>query len=172
MPFFDLALLIILGGFVLYGFWSGLIRAAGTLVGVIVGAFLAGRLFGPIAERFAWLFGGSDNLAKVVVFFVLFVLINRLVGFGFYLVDRTFRVIAIIPFLKTINRLAGAIFGLAEGALVLGGVLWLSTIFPITTTFTASIAESDLARSLVGIASVIIPLLPEVVREIDSALPL
>ncbi|MDO8462799.1 MAG: CvpA family protein [bacterium] len=170
MSFFELILLIILGGFVLYGLWSGLIRAAGTLVGVIAGAFLAGRLFVPIAEYFGWLFGGNVNLAKVVIFFVLFVLINRLVGFGFYLIDKTFRIIAIIPFLKTINRLAGAIFGFLEGALVIGGVLWLAVRFPISVGLTEAIAGSDIARWLVGVASIIIPLLPAIVRELESVL--
>lgn len=168
MSLFDLILLAVLGAFVLYGLWSGLIRALGALVGIVAGVFIAGRLFGPLSVTFAWLFAGNENIAKVVIFFVLFVLTNRLVGFGFHLLDRTFRIIAIIPFLKTINRLAGAIFGFLEGAIVLGAALWLATRFPLGGAFDAALLTSTVVPWLLGIANIIVPLLPELVRHAEA----
>ena len=77
MPTADLVLLGILAVFALYGWWFGVVHALGTLVGVAIGSFGAGRLFGVVALRFLPLFGGNLNLARIVTFFVLFVLINR-----------------------------------------------------------------------------------------------
>ncbi|MFH1430624.1 MAG: CvpA family protein [Candidatus Uhrbacteria bacterium] len=171
MSFFDLTLVIILGGFVLYGLWFGLIHAFGALVGVIVGAFVAGRLFEPLAESFSWMFGGNVNLGRIVIFFVLFVLVNRLVGFGFYLIERAFKIVSIIPFLKSINRLAGAALGFIEGSLVLGGALMLMQKFPLSDALTLAASESAIAAYLLGIATVIIPLLPDLLRKIETVLP-
>lgn len=171
MPLFDLILVIVLGAFVLYGFWFGLIHAFGALVGVVVGAFLAGRLFDPLSITFSWVFGGNVNLGRIVVFFIVFTIVNRLVGFGFHLLERVFKVLTILPFLSSINRLAGAILGFLEGSLVLGGVLLLATKFPIAPGFTTAIAQSQIAAYLLGVANVIVPLLPELVRQLESALP-
>jgi uncharacterized membrane protein required for colicin V production len=171
MSFFDLILVIILGAFVLYGFWFGLIHALGALVGVIAGAFLAGRLFDPLAQAFLWLFGGNLNLARIVVFFIIFTIVNRLVGFGFHLIERAFKVLTILPFLSSINRLGGAILGFLEGSFVLGGALLLATKFPLGAAFTAALATSKVAPYLLGVANAIVPLLPELVRKLESALP-
>ncbi|MDO8598854.1 MAG: CvpA family protein [bacterium] len=171
MSFFDLALVILLGAFVLYGLWFGLIHALGALVGVIAGAFIAGRLFDPLAHSFSWVFGGNVNLGRVVVFFIVFTIANRLVGLVFHLLERAFKVLTVLPFLSSINRLAGAILGFLEGSLVLGGALLLATKFPIAPGLTTAIAQSQIAAYLLGVASVIVPLLPELVRQLESALP-
>lgn len=171
MSFFDLALLILLGGFVLYGLWFGLIHAFGSLVGVVAGAFIAGRLFEPVTQMFSWLFGGNMNLGRVIVFFLIFVIVNRLVGFGFHLIDRAFRILAIVPFLSSINRLLGAVFGFLEGSIVLGGALIIATKFPLGAAFTTAFAQSSVAPYLIGVASFIIPLLPQLVRQLQGSLP-
>jgi len=111
MTIFDTILLIILAGFVFYGLFFGLIRTLGSLVGIVAGAWLASRLYLSVYEWAENLFFGYDNLGKVVTFIILFVLINRLVGFAFTLLDKAFNIISIVPFLKTINRLAGHLAG-------------------------------------------------------------
>lgn len=171
MSFFDLVLFIVLGAFVLYGLWFGLIHALGALVGVIAGAFLAGRLFEPLAHAFLWLFGGNINLARIVIFFVIFTIVNRLIGFGFHLLERAFKVLTILPFLSSINRLGGAVLGFLEGSLVLGGALLLATKFPLSPAFTTALAQSKFSAYLLGVANVIVPLLPELVKKLESALP-
>ncbi|MBU1146153.1 CvpA family protein, partial [Patescibacteria group bacterium] len=99
MILFDLILILILGGFVLYGLWFGLINTLGVLVGTIAGAFLAARWYEPVADWAGFLFGGHTNLAKVVCFLILFIIINRLVGLVFWLIDKIFSFFKIIPFL-------------------------------------------------------------------------
>ena len=45
MNWLDLALTIILAGFVFYGLFFGLIKTVGSLAGVVIGAWGASRLY-------------------------------------------------------------------------------------------------------------------------------
>jgi len=67
MILFDLILLLVLGGFVFYGLWFGLINTLGVLVGTIAGAFLAARWYEPVAD---WAgFWRSHESRKSCLFF-------------------------------------------------------------------------------------------------------
>lgn len=169
MGIFDIILLIILSGFVFYGLFFGLIRTLGSLAGVVVGAWLASHFY---LQVFAWvkdLAFGFNNLGKVVVFIILFTLINRLICFAFIILDRTFDIISIIPFLKTINRLAGAILGLLMGGLILGLILYVAARYAILNNFFGGwLVDSQVAPRLIKFASVLAPLLPEVLKKLQS----
>jgi len=167
MTFFDLILLLILFGFVWFGFWFGLIHTLGGIFGIILGAILASRWYEPIAQKLLFLFGGNENLAKVVCFIVLFIIIWRLVGFLVSIINRIFNLLTFIPFLKTINRLAGALFGFLEGALILGLILFFLSKFPIGG-LGQLIENSALAQFLIKIAKILWPLLPIGLKEIKS----
>ncbi|MBI4133160.1 CvpA family protein [Candidatus Uhrbacteria bacterium] len=169
MPTVDVVLLLILMGFVLYGFWFGFIHALGGLVGVVLGTLFASRLYEPVAHWLAPLFDAHPNTVRILAFSIAFILINRVVGFGFWVLERIFRIIAIIPFLKTINRLAGALFGFLEGAFVLGGILFILARFPIDVPWERQLQESNLAHQLVRAYSVMTPLLPQALRDFDPS---
>jgi len=168
MILFDLILLIILGGFVAYGLWFGLIHTLGVLVGTIAGAFLAARWYDDVASWLGFLFGGRENLAKVICFLILFIIINRLVGLVFWLVDKIFSFLKIIPFLSTINRLLGAVFGFLEGVLVLGLTLYLAERYPIGDWFMNYLADSKVADYFITVGKILMPLLPEVLKQIKA----
>ena len=168
MILFDLILILILGGFVLYGLWFGLINTLGVLVGTIAGAFLAARWYEPVADWTGFLFGGHTNLAKVVCFLILFIIINRLVGLVFWLIDKIFSFFKIIPFLSTINRLLGAVFGFLEGALVLGLTLFVAEKYPLGDWFITSLADSKIAHYFISVGKILMPLLPEVLKQIKE----
>lgn len=168
MVLFDLILLLILGGFVLYGLWFGLIHMVGVLVGTVAGAYLAARWYEPASSWLGFLFGGHTNIGRVVCFLLLFILINRLVGLLFWLVDKAFSLLKIIPFLKTINRLLGAVFGFIEGSLVLGLTLFLAEKYPLGDWFAGALAESWVANYFIVVGKILMPLLPEVVKQLQS----
>lgn len=167
MPTVDLILLIILFGFVLYGFWFGLIHTLGGLVGVVVASILATRLYEPLGEWVNLIFGGSQNIVRVITFVIVFFLITRLVGFAFYIAERIFKFISIIPFLKSINRLLGAILGFAEGVFLVGGILFVIAVVPLGPRVEQALQYSNVARYLVGTYRVMTPLLPRELREFD-----
>jgi membrane protein required for colicin V production len=166
----DLVLLIILAGFIASGFWFGIIHMIGSLVGLVVGAWAAGHYFGAVANVITPWIGGNINLARIIAFFAIFVIVNRLFGLIVYLAEKVFNIIAIIPFLKTFNRLLGAAFGLIEGTLVLGLAVYFAGRFSFTAAFGAALQASQLAKSLKLVGAILAPLLPEAVRAIQSAI--
>ncbi|MBI2459229.1 MAG: CvpA family protein [Parcubacteria group bacterium] len=156
MPILDIVLIIVLAGFTFYGLFFGLIRTLGSLVGLAAGLWLTVIFYLTV---FGWvknLFFGHELAGKIIVFIVLFTLINRLIGFMFALVDRTFDLLSVIPFLKTINRLAGAALGFVEGGLALGLIL----LFVSQTALAGRLDGSKIVPFLVSFARAVMPLLP------------
>src|SRR3989338_241187 len=163
MQLIDTVLLVILIMFVSFGFWFGLVHSLGALVGVVAGAFIAGRSFEPMAQWIHTVVGGSLNIERVIVFILIFTIVNRIVGFIFWLVERLYKVVAVLPFLKTIDRLLGAAFAFLEGAFVLGLTLSVALHFKIPL-LQAAVSNSNLAKTLVNISKFLEPLLPAALR--------
>jgi len=169
LPIIDVILVVLLSGFIFYGLFFGLIRTFGAFMGVIVGAILASRLYLFAAGFIEPLFFGYNNLGKVLTFMVLFSIINRLVGLGFYLLEKIFNVISIIPFLKTINRLGGAILGFLTGALTIGLLLFVISRYTLLDTFLGIwLKDSRLAPMFLKFNDLLLPLLPEVLKKLQS----
>ncbi len=167
MSILDFILILILFFFTFAGFFFGLIHTLGSLVGTVAGILVAGRYFEGFAEKIPI---GNANLAKVVSFFVIFVVASRLVGFAFFLIDKIFKVLSLLPFLKSINRLLGAVLGLAEGAVVLAVVLVLVMRFPFAGFLFPAIEGSQVAQALVRVGEILLPLLPQIVQEVRGVL--
>lgn len=164
MIIFDIVLLIILAGFVFYGLFFGLIRTVGSLFGMVGGLWLTVIFYLDVFNWIKNLFFGHELSGKIITFFILFTLINRLIGFVFVLIDRTFDLISIIPFLKTINRLAGAALGFIEGGLVLGLILSIIS----QTGFSDWLDNLKVAPFLISYAKIIMPLLPGLLDRIKG----
>jgi len=85
---------------------------------------VAVHFYGAAAD-WTGVFFPSSGLWRIIVFIALFTIANRLTALIFSIVDKAFDIISIIPFLKSINRLAGAIFGAAEGLTVTGLIFFI-----------------------------------------------
>ena len=85
----DVILLLVLFGFVMFGFMTGLIHALGALIGVVAGTAVASRVFVPLADKYSYFFAGNENVAKIVIFILVFVIVNRLVGLLFSSLPRS-----------------------------------------------------------------------------------
>ncbi len=171
MFIFDIILIVILAGFVFYGFFFGLIRIVGMLAGLLVGAWIASRYYLSI---FAWVdqwWPGNPNIGKVVCFIICFTVISHLVGWVFILFEQAFKVVTIIPFVKTINRLLGAIFGFMEGALALGLILYISSKYlPAGLLLAQWLEGSKIASFLISFSKILAPILPEMYKKIQTIL--
>lgn len=167
----DFILLLVFAAFVFYGLFFGLIKTAGSLIGVVVGAWAASRLYLVIFEWLRSLAFGYDDLGRVVSFVICFVIINRLICLLFALLDRTFNLISVIPFLKTINRLGGAALGLIEGGVVVGLFLYVIGRYAGGLDFLVSaLAQSWLAPFFLQFATILQPLLPELLKQLQSVI--
>jgi membrane protein required for colicin V production len=169
MGIFDVALLTIIAGFGLFGLWFGLIHTIGSLLGTLLGAFLASRYYEPMADWLTAVTGWEGNVPEVVMFIIAFIVINRLVGFVFWILERVFKIITILPFISSLNRLLGAVVGVFEGAVTVGLILYFIERFPLSEKIMEMMATSEIAPILVGIAAVLLPLLPEGLKLLQSS---
>lgn len=168
-PMVDIILLLALAGFVFYGLFFGLIKTVGSLLGVVAGALVASRVYILIFNWVKPLAFGHDNLGKIIVFAICFTLVDRLVCLGFALLNKTFHLFSMVPFLKTINRLGGAVFGFLEGGLVLGLMLYvISKYLPGGGWLIEQLKNSQMTPFLMKFGDILVPLLPEVLRRLNS----
>ncbi len=168
MGLFDIILLIIIGGFAMFGFWFGLIHTLGSLLGTVFGAYLAARFYEPMAGWLINITGWDGNVTRVAMFIVAFLIINRLVGFVFWIVDKTSSIITKLPFINSLNRFLGLILGVFEGAVTLGLIFYFIERIPLGEVFMGWMVDSVVVPYLVAVAAVLLPLLPEALKILKS----
>lgn len=165
----DFFLLVFLASYVWVGFASGLIQSVGSLLGLFLGVFAAARWFAWLGPVIAPLVGG-DLAGSIVAFVLLFIIVSRLTGFVVALINKIFNLIAIVPGLKLMNRLGGAVFGFVEGAFAIGITLHFISRLPIGETVTHSLTTSRLVPYFTNLSGWLVGLLPEVLRHTQSVL--
>jgi len=164
----DLILVLALFLFISLGFSMGLIQAVGAIVGVVLGAIVANQFFTGFGNLLTPIFLGHAGLAMTVAFILIFTLVNRLVGIIFFIIGKVFNLIAIIPFLKTFNRLLGAIFGALEGILVMGMIMIFIANLNASPWLTSIIDASQVAHWFIFIAGILTPLIPQVLNQVTQ----
>jgi len=169
MTIFDVILIIILGGFVMFGFWFGIIHTLGAIVGTFAGAFFAGLWYDKLATWLTAIFG-HPNMMRIFAFVFIFIIINRLIGFGFYILDKIFNFLSVVPFLKTISRLIGGVLGFFEGLLVIGLSLFIIARFPVSDWFTQVLQASLLAPWFINTSMILQLMLPQLLKQIHSVI--
>jgi uncharacterized membrane protein required for colicin V production len=140
----NIVLVLLLLGFAGAGMKDGFVHTLGRVVGAVLG-FVAAK---------AWYIGWSGILgaflptgwAKVLTFIIIYIVISRLVGIAFKLIDGAFRILSILPFLKSINSLLGLILGFFEGVLILGGIIYLVLTYPLIPALTQLLIPSVVAH--------------------------
>ncbi|MFA5185488.1 MAG: CvpA family protein [Patescibacteria group bacterium] len=139
----DLVLAFILLGFVGMGLKDGFVYTLGRFIGAILG-FLAARAWSIYLVGILGLFMPA-GWAQLIAFILIFVLITRLFGIAFKLVDGVFEIIKILPFLKSIDKFLGAFLGLVEGVIVMGGVIYLVLNLKLSPTLIIWFSGSHVA---------------------------
>lgn len=169
MTILDYIILGVLFIFVWLGFWSGFIRTLGSIVGLFLGVAIASHYYEKFANFFKFLL--LAGVSQFSAFVVIIIVVSKLTGVVFWVIDKLFKIASIIPFLKTFNRLLGAILGFAEGILIVGVVLLFATKITIFAGFSEAISASNLAEPLLFIAKIFLPLFPAALKEAQNILP-
>jgi membrane protein required for colicin V production len=147
----DIAILGILGAFLLKGLLRGLLKETCSLLGLLLGAFLAFRFHAPLAEGLSETFAFPLQICVVVSFMALFlatVLTFALLG---YLLSRVVKLL----FLGGFNRVAGGLFGLVQGGILLALVLFGLSMTKLPVSFDRVLRGSDLAPPFVQLGEAI-----------------
>ncbi|MFA6428327.1 MAG: CvpA family protein [Candidatus Buchananbacteria bacterium] len=164
----DVALMVIVFFFVGFGYAVGAIQTFGGIVGLALGVFAAGQWYEVVAGWLSPFFMGADNWALIVAFVLIFIIIDRVVAIIFALLNKAYDLISFVPFLKTFNRLIGAVLGLVEGALICGLLIFISARYPVNEWLSSEIVASPVAAWVVSLTNVVLWLVPEAVRRLQA----
>jgi membrane protein required for colicin V production len=164
MNLLDLGILILLGLFTIRGYFRGLFQELAVLVGVAGGVVAASHTYLPLADLLSrWV--TDPQYARIIAFVVILVAVywvTRLVAH--YLQRLLYHL-----YLDFFERLLGAGFALAKGALLIGfGLMFIGLVMPKDSKL---LTESRTAPKLVGLAHQSLELLPQEFKQrIDETL--
>lgn len=141
MNWLDLIILLLLAGSFLSGFRMGLIYKVGTVVGFGIGLWLASRVVSQLLEQ------GSGATSVVSIFFLVLSLVRLACGWVAYFIQKVFNIIAIIPGLKMVNRLFGAILSVLLSVVTIAVVLYILRMMSLNNS---SVVADMIDASLLG----------------------
>lgn len=164
----DIILIIIITAFGVAGLILGFIHTLGSLLGAVLGVYLASRYYGLMADWLMGVTGWQGNAARVIMFIIAFIIISRLVGIVFFFIEKIFNILRFIPFVKSLNRLLGMVLGFAEGIITLGMIIFFVERFPLSVKLMSFLAGSIVAPYLSGVAFILWPFLPQAFQLLES----
>ncbi len=145
MAFIDIVILVILVIFLIKGIWRGLLKEVCSLLGLVLGGLFAFTFNQPVAEWLQASYGLPARLSVWGSFLVIFLLVIFLFGVVGFVLNRFVKLI----FLGGFNRLAGALFGIVQGVVIVS-ILLLALSSNLAPGWSRSrIAESQLAPPFV-----------------------
>jgi len=168
MTLFDFILILVLFGFTWFGFWAGLIKTFGSLIGVFVGAFFAGLWYQPMSGVVEPFIGGNAVIADIIAFILIYIIATQLFGIVVILINKAFNIFSIVPGMKLLNRLGGGILGFIEGTLLIGIILQFISRLPISVVWADRLADSDIVGYFAGLTGWLVPLFPKALEGLTS----
>ena len=160
MNWLDGAILALLVWFIFAAFTAGLIREVITIVSVIMGVVLAGLFYERLADDLKT-FIDSDRAARIGAFLAIFGA-TALVG---HVAAMLLKETASLLMLGTFDQLAGAVFGLAKGIVIIQVLLIVFATYPSLGLGNA-IKDSSLSPLFIEKAPILLKVLP---AEFDAA---
>ena len=147
----DIAILVILCGFLLKGLLRGLLKEVCSLAGFFLGAFLAFRYHGPLADSLLKSVDLPAQVAVVITFTVLFLATMVFFLVLGFLLSRFVKLL----FLGGFNRLIGGLFGLSQGVLLLAVVVFALSLRPLPWGMDKTMKEAYLVPPFVELGGAV-----------------
>ena len=159
MNWLDIVLIIILAVSTVFGLKTGLIKAALSLAGMIIGVILAGNYYVALSERLTFI--PHEGAAKVVAFAIILIGIMIIAS----VIARFLKWATSLVLLGWVNRLGGAVFGL-----IIAGILCGAAIAAWVNFFSggSTIQNSLIASILLERLPLVLALLPEEFDAVSS----
>lgn len=141
MGLVDILILVILGIFLLKGVLRGLLREVCTLMGLLCGGLLAFYLHVPLSQWFLEMFNWPSQLCVTISFLLVFLLTVLIFGALGYLLNR----FVTLTLMTGVNRILGAIFGLAQGVVLLSLILFALSSADLPGDMNQQLKRAELA---------------------------
>jgi membrane protein required for colicin V production len=156
MNWLDIILLVILAIGVFLGLKTGLIKMVVSLAGLILGIFLAGRLYQSLADKLTFI--SSEKAAQILAYIIILLVVIIAAAIIAWFLTRVISAVL----LGWVNRLGGALVGLILAAVFCGAILAIWAKYGGGTNL---ISHSWLGKLLVDKFPLVVALLP---AEFDS----
>ncbi len=152
----DVVIILVLAWFTLTSLRTGLLRELLSLLGLIVGIYLAGRHYGAAAGFLFPRYIRALNLAKVLGFLGIMAVSWAIASLLALAAHKGAHVLL----LGWADHLGGMLFGFLKGALLVGGTLIFLARFPIPE-LQGTLRASNLATLFLSYAPTISKLFPK-----------
>ncbi|HKK00904.1 MAG TPA: CvpA family protein [Desulfuromonadales bacterium] len=152
MNWFDIAILVVLAAFALKGLLRGLLKELCSLIGLVAGLYLALRFSTPLAAEMTQAFHLPQKLCSIVAFSLLFLATFAFFTVLGYLLSRFVKLV----FLGGLNRVAGGLFGLVQGGLLLALALFTLSLSPLPKRVRPVFSRSQLAPPFVHFGAAVV----------------
>ncbi len=148
----DIVILVIVAIAIFLGLRIGIIKAALSLAGLIVGIILAGHYYVPLSEQLTFI--PQAGVAEAAAFAIILIGVMIVAG----VLAGLLKWATSLVMLGWVNHLGGAVFGLVLGALLCGALLatWVKFL-----GLAEIISKSSLAVILLDRFPAVLALLPE-----------
>lgn len=164
MTWIDYLLLLALAYFIFKGARRGFIATIGAFIGILLGAWAAGQYYDSVAQWLIEYWDFSIMVAIVCAFVGIYLAVNIIMAI---IIRVATMVLHVLPLGATMNKLIGAVLGLAEGLLLIGLIIWVITLFPFDNGFTRTLNVSPVANFFESTTIIVRPLLPKSLRDVD-----
>ena len=140
MHWIDVLIVVVIAAATFQAFRAGLIREVAALLGVVLGAFLAGQLYDELADDLAFAIDDprTRNLVSFVAIFAGVVVIAQMIAF-------LLRGAAAVLFLGPLDHLGGAVFGFVKGLLLVAVLIVAANRYPAASGIAAALEQSAIA---------------------------
>jgi len=168
MSTLDIILALFLFYFAFKGFTSGFIISIATLAGLILGFWAASHFSEFTANWLQKDMGLKSSNIKLIAYIVTFVIVVVLI----FLLGRFMTGVVKTTGLGIVNRVAGALLGIAKGLLIASFLFLLfAHIDPKGSLFTPSHKKgSVLYKPVASVAPAVIPLLQKYTDQVEDLL--
>lgn len=159
MNWLDIVIFTLLTITALIGLKMGLIKSIIPLGGIMLGIFLAGQYYNPLAEQLSSI-THNESHTKLAAFAIIFIAVLVATSIITSLINGILRWLS----LSWIDRLGGLSFGLAMGSLISATILTALYMFPVSA-IEPTVHNSKVSAFFLDHYPFILGLLP---KEFDS----
>lgn len=141
----DILLGLFLIWFTFLGYQRGLVQTIGQLLGAVGGFWIAKTWALPISHAVQSFVPLSAGTIQIIVFILIFLIADRIVSFIFWIIDKLFRIVTLLPFLSSVYAILGALIGLFEGVFLVGSLSYIIVTLHLNPAWMVWIYASRIA---------------------------
>jgi len=159
MNYIDYTILAVIAFFAIRGLFRGLLNEVFGLVGILLSVLLATKMMSDAANWLDQFVDIPPALSTILGFILVFAAVQLAIQF----LNHVLQKIVKLTFLSAIDKLAGGLFGLLKGAMIISLLTMLVALLPMSENLIPGQTRSKLLEPLRGFAPSVFNLLAEIV---------